>query len=1099
MYQKLDRSFPLYIFLFIITQSCWSQNIAPTLTATGNQPYCPLSQINIVTDFDIVDPDDTGVDALYIQISTGYVAGVDTLVLTGSHPNVITSWNASEGKLSLIGIVSGPVNYTDLIVALKGVVFQSSSNNPSDKSFSITIGDANYLPFTGHYYEYVSAIGITWNNAKIAAEARTYFGIFGYLATITSAEEAQLSGEQAAGAGWVGGSDTAVEGVWRWVTGPENGTVFWNGGINGTTPNYANWNNSEPNNSRNEDYAHVTAPGIGLPGSWNDLSNTGDPSGNYQPKGYIVEYGGMPGDPILTISASTSVYTITIDNTVNDSRCGNGTLTLSATSTAGGDILWFENATGGTPIGVGNSFSTSLINTTTTYYALASVNGCVEGTRFPVVATVKPIPVITTSTGDLVCESNSGTLLATVSGGTINWYASSTGGALLATGTSFTTPVLTNTTDYYVDATLNGCTTLSRTPVTLTVQNTPLPIGDSTQHFCNINQATLSNIVITGNGILWYASSSGGSALNSSDLLVDKTTYYASQTINDCESVTRLPITIQVSETVVVPQSSEIPNLFECDTDIDGDDINGFSTFDLTQNEVILLNGKSSSDFTFSYYTDAGYSALISTPSNAFINTTKDAQTIYVRIVNNVDNTCYTDVLFNLKVDELPVIKPSVLFKNCDEDGVSDGFTDFNLEEINNIVTNNNSADFVVTYHMSSADANFAMGVISTFPFNNATASTVFARVESVSGCYRVSTIDLQVSTTSFPPGFSPLELEKCDDDLDVDGYHVFDISQTEAYFLNQFPLGQNLSVHFYSNIFDAQLEQNEIIQKTNFINENPFNQTLYVRVESTDNGGCFGIGPYLTLKVHPIPEFEVDNSSIYCLDNNPITLTTFNPQGNYTYEWKDNNGIVVSDLPIATVVSGGKYTVVANSSFSCASIPIEFNVVESARAIIDNNDILIIGLSDNNSITIKNENNNLGIGDYEFAIDNEFGFYQDQSFFKPVTAGIHTIHVRDKNGCGVDSIEVFVLGFPKFFTPNNDANNDAWQLKGLNNEIGKATVFIYDRYGKLMKQLDPRGEGWNGIFNGSKLPTSDYWFVAELVDLNGLPKIYRGHFSLIR
>ncbi|MDO5981810.1 T9SS type B sorting domain-containing protein [Flavivirga spongiicola] len=1095
MFCRISTLLMLLVFFVIANSS--AQNIAPTLSATGNQVYCPLSQINIVTDFNIVDPDDTGIDALFVQISTGYQSGEDTLLLTGTHPNIITSWNALEGKLTLEGMVAGPVSYVDLIAAIKDVVLQSTSTSPLDKSFSITIGDANYLPSTDHYYEYVPSLGITWTDAKTAAEARTYFGIKGYLATITSPEEAQLSGEQAAGAGWIGGSDAGTEGVWKWVTGPEAGTIFWNGGINGSTPNYANWNTGEPNQVGDEDYAHVTAPNVGRAGSWNDLSNTGAPSGDYQPKGYIVEYG-SPSEPSLNISASTSIYTASIIDNKGSSRCGDGTVTIEATPSLGATVFWYDSAIGGTQLGSGNLFTTPVISTTTTYYAYASINGCLEGDRTPVLAEIITIPTILSVDDAIVCESGSGVLRATSSSGVVNWYASLTGGASLFTGNNFTTPVLSNTATYYVDATFNGCTTASRTPVTLTVQKTPPPIASVLQTFCDIQDATISDLIVTGIAIQWYTTSTGSVPLDSTEKLTN-TTYYAAQTINNCESVLRFAVDVEVYETVEALQPANIPILHACDTDVDGDDTNGFSTFDLTLNEAILLNGKTAADFTFSYFIDTAYNTPIPTPSNAFENTIKDGQTIYVRISNNIDSNCYTDISFDIEVDVLPVIQSAIVFKNCDEDGTPDGITDFNLNEANDVITNNNASNLTITYHLSMIGANTDTDMVNNaMLFNNSTANTVYARVENPSGCYRISTVNLQVSTTSFPLNYFET-LEFCDDDDTIDGLREFDLTQASALFIAQFPLGQNLSVHYFRNLSDAQLEQNEIVTQTNYVNEESFEQILYVRVESDDNGDCFGLGPHLVLKVNPRPEFEVDQTETYCLDNNPITLTTFNPNGNYTYEWQDEDGAVVSNSSDATVVSGGTYNVIATSGFGCESFPVSFTVVESAKASIDIDDITIVELSDNNSIAINNDNNNLGIGDYEFALDNEFGSYQDEPFFDQVGAGSHTVYVRDKKKCGIAKLDVFILGFPKFFTPNNDGSNDTWQIKGIETDFSNASVVnVYDRYGKLVKQLNAKNGKWDGTFNGSQLPTSDYWFVAQLIDQTGVKRIYRGHFSLI-
>src|SRR5690606_14753608 len=123
-----------------------------------------------------------------------------------------------------------------------------------------------YNPANGHYYEYVSAPGMTWADAKAAAESRELFGLKGYLATVTSAEENAFITPKLGGDGWMGASDAAIEGQWRWVTGPEAGTLFWTGTGSGSSVdgNYENWGDGEPNNAGEEDYAHF----ISSNGKW---------------------------------------------------------------------------------------------------------------------------------------------------------------------------------------------------------------------------------------------------------------------------------------------------------------------------------------------------------------------------------------------------------------------------------------------------------------------------------------------------------------------------------------------------------------------------------------------------------------------------------------------------------------------------------------------------------------------------------------------------------------------------------------------------------------------------------------------------------------
>jgi gliding motility-associated-like protein len=120
-------------------------------------------------------------------------------------------------------------------------------------------------------------------------------------------------------------------------------------------------------------------------------------------------------------------------------------------------------------------------------------------------------------------------------------------------------------------------------------------------------------------------------------------------------------------------------------------------------------------------------------------------------------------------------------------------------------------------------------------------------------------------------------------------------------------------------------------------------------------------------------------------------------------------------------------------------------------------------------------------------------------------------VYGRDRDGCGVTaSDEVSFIDFPPFFTPNGDGYNDTWNITGLGTELNRgAQVFIFDRYGKLLKQLSPSATGWDGTYNGNPLPSGDYWFSVEYLDPavnNGgttpkgpVKKTFKNHFTLKR
>jgi gliding motility-associated-like protein len=474
-------------------------NIAPVLLATGNQMYCPGSSMKIVTSMSFTDPDDTGIDAVYIQISSGYVINQDLLTLTGSHPNIDANWNSFTGKLSLTGIFSQPT-YAELEAAIEEVEFSNNSANPTGtRSFSITIGQANYLPSNGHYYEFKPNIGVLWSDAKTLAENSTYYGLQGYLATISSADEAQISGEQTTGAGWIGGSDQETEGTWKWMTGPEIGTTFWTGNFTGFTNNFAFWNSGEPNNQGDEDYAHITAVGVGILGSWNDLSNSGGTSGDYQPKGYIVEYGGMPGDPVLSISTSTTLTIPSITSTVTATRCGDGTLTLQAVSNTG-TVHWYDASAGGTLLATGNSFTTPTISVTTSFYAVAHTPNCPDDNRVLVAANVTQRPILTANSPYFMCEESYKVIEVLTTSGIMFWYDSPTATTPIFLGTNFVVPNINQDTTYYAEADYNGCLS-DRIPIEVKVFQVP-NVTDEDFIICE-NDTLLLDAGVTNVSYLW--------------------------------------------------------------------------------------------------------------------------------------------------------------------------------------------------------------------------------------------------------------------------------------------------------------------------------------------------------------------------------------------------------------------------------------------------------------------------------------------------------------------------------------------------------------------------------------------------------------------
>ncbi|QYJ68420.1 Ig-like domain-containing protein [Flavobacterium litorale] len=205
--------------------------------------------------------------------------------------------------------------------------------------------------------------------------------------------------------------------------------------------------------------------------------------------------------------------------------------------TAGNMPQWYAAETGGMALVTGAAVTTGV------YYASQTVDGC-ESERTAVAITVNDIPEVPTADAQAFCGAATVADLMVTAGDMPQWYAAETGGMPLATDTDLTTTM------YYVSQTVNGCES-ERAMVNVTVN--PIPdaptVDANVQEFCNV--ATLADIATNGENILWYETLTDGTALANDMALTEGTTiYYASQTVDGCESTARTAVAVVLTITV---------------------------------------------------------------------------------------------------------------------------------------------------------------------------------------------------------------------------------------------------------------------------------------------------------------------------------------------------------------------------------------------------------------------------------------------------------------------------------------------------------------------------------------------------------------------
>ena len=259
---------------------------------------------------------------------------------------------------------------------------------------------------------------------------------------------------------------------------------------------------------------------------------------------------------------------------------------------------------------------------------------------------------------------------------------------------------------------------------------------------------------------------------------------------------------------------------------------------------------------------------------------------------------------------------------------------------------------------------------------------------------------------------------------------------------------------------------------------------------------GCAGTTIEINVVIHALPN-PIINDGVICLNNSSTpasqfyTLSTGLNSTDYSFSWYFG-GVLIPTASGSSFNANqiGNYSVIAtDNSTGCSSDEVFATVSESIQG-----ESLIINqtgtFSDNPTITVTVVG---GDGPFLYQLDNSN--FQTSNVFSSVPSGFHTVTVVDETFCTNLTATATIINYPHFFTPNGDGSNDFWNIKGL---AERSRILIYDRFGKLLKQIFTNSAGWDGTYNGQIMFSDDYWFTVDYVE-NGIAKTFKANFSLKR
>ncbi|ALM47983.1 hypothetical protein AMR72_03215 [Flavobacterium psychrophilum] len=577
-------------------------------------------------------------------------------------------------------------------------------------------------------------------------------------------------------------------------------------------------------------------------------------------------------------------------------------------------------------------------------------------------------------------------------------------------------------------------------------------------------------------------------------------------TTQGCVSYTTLTIRVLP---LPVPNFNPAP-LEVCDQDTTEV---GSEPFDLTLAQDDIRNN--GTNYLFSYYTteedaQAGTNAI---PDPTSHNSASGS--VWVRVEANTNNPsdlrCFQIVELELIVNPLPPIADLADYGICNDTPASP--TAFNLKEYVETALGGNTGTIYTIGYFSDAALTTRATPITGYVVTG--SATVYIEVvNNDTGCRIVKELELIVEQQAVAnPVADPAAV--CDTDDQNDGR----ASGWDLTLLAPEVLGAQDPAVFLVSYYDIDPSTvpapQPIQDPENYTNQTPESQVIWIVVTNSDtvqDTPCSATTT-VTLRVERRAEPVIttaDGSDTVCIEwgasEGELELNSGVVPNGHTYLWY-KDGVLLTDSDDSgsyIAKTGGVYTVVVTGPAPLECVSDEsagFTVIESGQASAIGQGYYVTNyFSDNQTITVTIEGN----GEYTYQLDN--GPRQESPVFTNVSPGYHTVTVWDEKTdfpCQELVLNgVSIVDYPNFFTPNGDGFHDTWNIIGLSGT--GSVIYIFDRYGKLIKQISPdlESSGWDGTLNGTPVPATDYWFTVTYPEFDGtttVTKEFKSHFSLKR